>query len=38
MKKEYEKAMRSFRLAHDLDPANIEVISYIDYLNSGIEK
>lgn len=38
MKKEYEKAMRSFQLAHDLDPANIEVISYIDYLNSGIEK
>lgn len=38
MKKDYEKAMRSFLLAHDLDPANIEVISYIDYLNSGIEK
>lgn len=38
MQKEFEKAMRSFRLAHDLDPANIEVISYIDYLNSGIEK
>lgn len=38
MKDEREKAMRSFRLAHDLDPANIEVVSYLDYLNSGIEK
>ena len=38
MKNEREKAARSFRLAHDLDPANIEVISYLDYLNSGIEK
>lgn len=38
MKRDMEKAARSFQLAHDLDPANIEAISYLDYINSGIKQ